>query len=125
MKHIVVCGPDLSVWQTRLTLGLKFRYDDEISNVAIPQYILPETTMGAEKIRELVDFAVDKGYSFFATRYEHAVSQFACAVVNGDLKKEDVLFVLIRQNEDGSELVTEHFMGDEYMGNDWPMGILW
>jgi len=125
MKHIVVCGPDLSVWQTRFTLWLKLRYDDKIFGVTIPQYILPETTMGAKKVRELVDFAIDKGCSFFATRYEHVVSQFACAIAEGKLKKEDVLFVLIRENEDGSELITEHFMGDEYMGNDWPMGILW
>jgi len=125
MKHIVVCGPNLSVWQTRFTLGFKYKYHDEIFNVAIPQYILPETAMGAKKVRELVDFAIDKGYSFFATRYEHVVSQFACAIAERKLKKEDVLFVLIRENKDGTELVTEHFMGDEYMGNDWPMGILW
>ena len=144
LKYIVICGPVLVPSDPKIlevlnqaSNSLAYRKEggrdldsinyDEVTDMCVPDlHVLPERDMGANQVRELVQsYTTGKKVErcVFVTRYEHAVSEFANAVIDGLLKPDEVVFRLVRYK--GSKIVvTDHYMNGEFL-NDWPMGILW
>lgn len=130
LKYIVICGPDLKDHDPKVLLLL----NESIKQLGDCQAvsILPETKLGAVGIRKLVrDTIADSSITsaVFVTRYEHTVSEFANAVADGTISREDLLIKLVRYTYDNKPtfLVSEHRMSEDrqFLNDDWPMGILW
>lgn len=131
LKYIVICGPDLMDHDSQI-LDLIRQSNKELShhNQYIRNEILPEKNYGAEQVREIVRQIVDdKRPAIFVTRYEHTVSEFACLVADGTLSRDQVVFRLVKYDANGiwNFKVTEHKMDgtNSFIGDDWPIGILW
>lgn len=130
MKFIVICGPVLIPHDSQVLDVLR----ESAKTLGPPELvvdyvILPEATMGAEQVRNLMgQLIAGVNAAIVVTRYEHAVSEFANAVADGTITREDVVFKLV-QYEDGDMSkfsVTDHKMDEtnSFLGDDWPMWIL-
>lgn len=130
MKYVVICGPVLKEHDSQI-LNLLQETINQLGEEDLTVFILPEKEMGAAAVRKLVSETISDSEiqsAIFVTRYEHAVSEFANAVADGIVSRDDFLIKLVRYEDDtGKFYVTEHQMCDDnqYVGDDWPMGILW
>lgn len=111
-KYIVYCGP-------RLVLNHVFE-----PAPGYVQHVLPEANGGAQYLRDLVQQLIaDNKPAMVITRFEFVVSEFASEVSRGTIGRDDVVFRLV--DDDGG--VSQHQMDPtlQFLGNRWPMGILW
>lgn len=116
-KFIVYCGQELD--------------DERDVPDNVPGYcwaMFPERDGGANYVRGVVREQIRTNTpTVFVTRYEHVVSELASQVADGNVSRDDVLFVLVRDDENDNVMKTEHKMSadNQYIGDNWPMGILW
>lgn len=127
-RFIVICGPELceiEYHSQMVGLATDALRDAIVSrNVAV--VVFPEKTMGAEAVRQLTTKTTEVAHTaIFVTRYEHCVSQLANLVVDEKIPHADVEFWLLRKDEHGEHQLTKHRIAGQFVGNDWPLGILW
>jgi len=112
-KFIVYCGQELDVEEDVL-------YPDSGHIL----FVLPEKEGGAEYLRNLVNGVIEAGLpALFVTRFEFVVSEFAKNVAQGTISRDDVVFRLVREDHTWSE----HRMDKDgqFIGDNWPFGVLW
>ena len=131
-KFIVICGSVLKDHDSQILNLIDesfiFLCTDDQGSVNLKT--LPEQSLGASGVRQLVSDVIKANIpTVFVTRYEHTVSEFANAVARGDISRENVVFKLVRYEDDDMDkfYVTEHQIDEtnERLDSKWPMGILW
>ena len=112
-KFIVWCGQDLNVEEDVLYPESGYRV-----------FVLPEKDGGANYLRNLVNDVIKTGIpTVFVTRFEFVVSEFALNVSSKTISRDDVVFRLVHEDRTWSEHRMD--VGLEFMGDKWPMGVLW
>jgi hypothetical protein len=124
LKYIVICGPNVYIEIPEVQERFRTLVMDITENSEKPLVVAwPEAYAGAQAVRDKIHEIANAGKSscIFLTRYEHVVSELANMVAAGTLRADQVVFCLWRDNVG----FTEHQMDGEFVGNNWPMGILW
>lgn len=124
LKYIVICGPNVYIEIPEVQERFRTLVMDLTENSEKPLVVAwPEAYAGAQAVRDKIHEIANAGKSscIFLTRYEHVVSELAIMVIEGKLAEDEVLFCLWRDDKG----FTEHRVTGQFIGNEWPMGILW
>jgi hypothetical protein len=114
-KFIVWCGQDLNPEDER---GFLFPQSGH------REFILPEKDGGPNYLRNLVNDVIMAGIpTVFVTRFEFVVSEFALNVSRKTITRDDVVFRLVHEDRTWSEHRMD--VGLEFIGDNWPFGVLW
>jgi hypothetical protein len=118
VNFIVFCGPDIQVSDYEKMIG------HEISDTSnYNMVVFPETTMGADATRKLVnDIVAKKQRTVFITRYDVVLSELGCLIggTKSDLKYDDVLIILYNKDKNTIHSYTK----EGYVTDNWPLGVL-